>query len=325
VYLFAHLDKLGGTNFTSLNEYCCATAIRTANKTIRGWQRHVDTLRLTAEQHLSIALVASGALNGPWWDTMPCALHLECAYRGTGHFQAFSFASLEAKKAQKEPENKKGVQAIAFKCINQISFDSEARFLLLSRRTSPLGLSCRYTLTRTDVEKAFDCAHRSAYHDALAWLKTVTNAWCTSTRMHEPVHLKCIFGCKDAKDCISHYLECLILWSIINEAFQGFVHPLPTGKLNYLEPSSNSVIVISAAFEVYHALKIGLRETVEAALACRRFDEVHRVSHKLIHEKSEASYGRLILPQPLQSVQARHTDKSKVKKCRGLETPQAPS
>ena len=114
--------------------------------------------------------------------------------------------------------------------------------------------------------------------------------------MHEPVHLKCIFGCRDAKDGISHYLECVNLWSIINEVFQGLVHPLPIGKVNYLEPSTNSVIVISAAFEVYHALKIGLRETVDIALACRNFDDIYKVSHKFIREKFQESYGRLNVP-----------------------------
>ena len=88
----------------------------------------------------------------------------------------------------------------------------------------------------------------------------------------------------------------MTLWSIINEVFQGLVHPLPICKVNYLEPSTNSVIVISAAFELYHALKIGLRETVETALACKKFDEIYRVSHKLIREKFQESYGRLNTP-----------------------------
>ena len=77
----------------------------------------------------------------------------------------------------------------------------------------------------------------------------------------------------------------MTLWSIINEVFRGLVHPLPIGKVNYLEPSTNSVIVISVAFELYHALKIGLRETVETALACKKFEEIYRVSHKLIRDK----------------------------------------
>ena len=111
--------------------------------------------------------------------------------------------------------------------------------------------------------------------------------------MHEPRKLTCIFGCKDEPDNIAHYLDCLILWSIINEVFEGHVHPLAIGKVNFLEPNANRVIVISAAFEIYHALKIGLREVVEHALTCRRFGEVYRISHKLILEKHRSSQCRL--------------------------------
>ena len=111
--------------------------------------------------------------------------------------------------------------------------------------------------------------------------------------MHEPIRLPCIFGCRGEHDQISHYLECQILWSIINEVFEGYVHPLAIGRVNYLEPNASRVIVISAAFEIYHALKIGLRETVDHAIACKRFKEIYRVSHKLITAKFSESYGRL--------------------------------
>ena len=40
-----------------------------------------------------------------------------------------------------------------------------------------------------DVDRAISCAKSSPTHAALAWLKTVTNGWCTSSRMHEPVKL----------------------------------------------------------------------------------------------------------------------------------------
>ena len=43
-----HLDNAGGFNLASVSNYCKATAIRTANKTIKGWQKLLDTLRLVA-------------------------------------------------------------------------------------------------------------------------------------------------------------------------------------------------------------------------------------------------------------------------------------
>ena len=64
----------------------------------------VDTLRLTAEQHLSVALFASGALNGLWWDTIPCVSHLECAYRGTGHFSNVLTRLIRSQESTKKHE-----------------------------------------------------------------------------------------------------------------------------------------------------------------------------------------------------------------------------
>ena len=65
-------------------------------------------------------------------------------------------------------------------------------------------------------------------------------------------------------------------------------------------PSIAKVILLCCAFEVYHALKIGLRETVEIALATRRFTEIYRVCHKLILDNFQASQGHLtgIIPPP---------------------------
>ena len=174
-----------------------------------------------------------------------------------------------------------------------MSFNKEARYLLLFRRTAPLGLDGKYVISRVDVDNAFFHAKQSAYHDALAWLKTVTNGWCTSRRMHEPVLLPCIFGCSDASDTISHYLEYMILWSIIDEVFHGYVHPLSVGRVNYLDPNPNRVIVISAAFEVYHALKIGLRDIIDSAICSKMLGQIYRVSHKLIVEKFAIARSRL--------------------------------
>ena len=87
------------------------------------------------------------------------------------------------------------------------------------------------------------------------------------------------------------------------------MHPLATGKVNYLEPDPSRVILISTAFEVYHALKIGLRETVDLACSCKRFGEVYRVSHKLIREKFMSCSGHLngVSKHPSQSLDITRT------------------
>ena len=111
--------------------------------------------------------------------------------------------------------------------------------------------------------------------------------------MQEPVKLGCIFGCRDEPDRLGHYLQCHIFWSMFNEVFVGMIDPQSFGKVNYLNPSPRKVIIISCAFEVYHALKIGLRYKVDNAFASRRFSEIYRISHKLILEKYGGVKGKL--------------------------------
>ena len=48
----------------------------------------------------------------------------------------------------------------------------------------------------------------------MAILRTWSNGWFTTTRMHESVVLPCIFGC-DANNSLHHYLRCEVLWTLI--------------------------------------------------------------------------------------------------------------
>ena len=160
------------------------------------------------------------------------------------------------------PAHNKSIQSIAFSSIKAMRDDPESRFLLLSRRTGPLGFLDRVVISRPDVVNACDIAKTAKPADAMAWFKTVTNAWCTSSRLHEPVILNCIFGCRNEIDRISHYLECHVLWAILAEVFPGDIANSPHSRVNYVNPSLRKLCLISSAFEIYHAMKIGLRSTV---------------------------------------------------------------
>ena len=106
--------------------------------------------------------------------------------------------------------------------------------------------------------------------------------------MSEPKLLNCIFGCTDCKDRLSHYLICNILWSILDEAFSGEIAPTSYSRVNYLTPSLKKIIIISAAFEIYHALKIGLRHEVDIAQSSRKFGEMYRIASRLASDKRAA-------------------------------------
>ena len=109
------------------------------------------------------------------------------------------------------PAHKQSIQSIAFFSIKAMRDDPESSFLLLSKRPGPLGFWDGVVISRPDVVNACDIAKTAEPADAMAWFKTVTNAWCTSSRLNEPVTLNCIFGCGNEIDRISHYLECHVL------------------------------------------------------------------------------------------------------------------
>ena len=80
------------------------------------------------------------------------------------------------------------------------------------------------------------------------------------------------------------------LWSILHEAFGGDFPPCMFARINYaIAPSNKMLIVISAAFEIYHALKIGLRSIVEQCLVSGRFAPVVGVARKLARTSAIAN------------------------------------
>jgi hypothetical protein len=230
-----------------------------------------------------------------WWDTKPFASHLHEAYWGIGGFsnskevcEYIRKVCNDSAKSNTRTATNKSIQALAMKRL--LAQDGTYSFYqLLHRRCSPLGLSVSGIISPSDVERAFTCASANSHVPAMAWLKTVTNAWTTSYRMHEPIKLKCLFGC-DAPDRIDHYLSCRTLWSILHEAFGGDFPPCMFARINYaIAPSNKMLIVISAAFEIYHALKIGLRSIVEQCLVSGRFAPVVGVARKLARTSAIAN------------------------------------
>ena len=301
-------------NFASIDAYCKASLIRTANKTIKGWISHWHVLQQAAHDHLSLLSLANGALCTSWWDTKPFVFHLASAYYGLHAFSKYKPICENIQKLATDFSvgsnitQNKSIQAAAQKAI--IAHNDGYNFYpLLHRRCSPLGLSSIAVISRTDVQQALSVASDVSHVVAMAWLKTITNAWCTSTRMHEAVSLPCIFGYKDCTDRLDHYVDCIILWSILHEAFGGRFSPCLVSRLNYSAPCPQKLIHIACAFEIYHALKIGLRSAVDEAVSTSRFSEIIRNASKIAKESTQQYIhffprGRLALSNVLDSNQA---------------------
>ena len=67
-------------------------------------------------------------------------------------------------------------------------------------------------------EGAFKTLKQMSGAQALKVLKSWTNGWATSHRMHEDHALDCVLGCSGCRDSLSHYLHCPHMY-----AFQKYI------------------------------------------------------------------------------------------------------
>ena len=107
-------------------------------------------------------------------------------------------------------------------------------------------------------------------------LKTWTNSWFTSMRLHESVALPCILGC-GGEDTLMHYLTCDYFWTLLHSAVGATVEQLTSSPaeracISHISPFSLKRCAV--AFSAYHGLKVGNRLAVDKAVAGNEFDDV---------------------------------------------------
>ena len=126
------------------------------------------------------------------------------------------------------------------------------------------------------------------------WVKTRANGWCTLGRMHEDIHLPCMFGCQSAPDDFSHYPVCDIVWSMLRKHFHQYISHLPQTRLALPFPTSCSILIVGCAFHTHHALKIGAREVVDEAIHTFEFEKVISLASETLSD-FVASHGNTII------------------------------
>ena len=88
----------------------------------------------------------------------------------------------------------------------------------------------------------------------VCWLKTITGAWCTSTRLKSVQGRPCIFGCLDTRDELVHYLVCPILWQLARSALrinEESIHSL--SRICVSEPTSDKLKLPAFTHALYHS------------------------------------------------------------------------
>ena len=212
-------------------------------------------LKALAADLLPLRLACTGRLSPDCWDSAPFVAHLADASLGCGSFAPVkhvctSVHTFKQQRSSGSTQSKQSIQAFAHKELRSHN-GGFSFYSLMHRRCVPLGISHLGVISPHDVKDSLVCASRANNSAAIAWLKTVTNAWCTSYRMHETRKLCCIFGCRTCPDRIDHYILCPILQSLLDEAFGGSLTPCIFSGLNFASPSERNLYIIAAAFDIY--------------------------------------------------------------------------
>ena len=137
--------------------------------------------------------------------------------------------------------------------------------LLLRRRWPIMSPGVSFTTVNFTETKEFLKQLSPAW--ATSILKTWSNSWTTSHRLHEQILRPCVFGCHGEVDTLHHYLRCRQLWQLLCPA------PLrePSSfaqRLLLVGPSSVNALNLVIAFLTYNSVKHRARMLSGHRLEC---------------------------------------------------------
>ena len=118
----------------------------------------------------------------------------------------------------------------------------------------------------------------------MALIRTWSNGWFTSIRMHESMALPCIFGC-DADDTLDHYLKCDILWTLIyccNNCKSTIFRQTIENKACVRGLCRANLARLYTAFSTYHSLGKLHTEQLTEAISSGNSNSVHETAIELI-------------------------------------------
>ena len=108
-------------------------------------------------------------------------------------------------------------------------------------------------------------------HISMAVIETLAGGWTTSLRMHEAEQTSCIFGCKDARDNVGHYIMCNRLWRAVAHASRCVFSTDIHCRLA-ISASPQDIINLYVAFCTYHSVRFKYATDISQAAASRNFN-----------------------------------------------------
>ena len=113
---------------------------------------------------------------------------------------------------------------------------------------------------------------------AMMFIKTLSNSWFTSNRMHEEVRLPCIMGCEACEDRLVHYIHCAPLWDVVCTAMRrdnAWASLLGIERLGFPNPDPCHLYLFGVMFKTCHALRFDFAPVINGCIADDDFSAIH--------------------------------------------------
>ena len=274
---FFEVPNFGCPSLRSPYFACCSALFRTAVKTIPHWQKWMKQLRVIQFEVMPFEYVkGDGKLCSSWWDSQPLVCNLEEAFLGFPHLvEAHKGGSsiLEKFSRQKDTPrvssvpppgdpiwSKGSVQKTAYSIFVRESRDIHCQATsIFSLMKTRLPNILKPLLVNPDLELIFhDICKDFKGSDKLKLIKTYTNAWVSSHRMHEDTKLDCFFGCPALPDKLEHYLFCPNLRGLMTFLVDS-TSMVTLVRWGLCSPCTKSLQGVCCAYTGYHACKSQVR------------------------------------------------------------------
>ena len=208
----------------SVDALCLAAMARTATKTIKQWWGLLRELQVSCADALPMRQVIAGNFRHAIWDEDPIVQSFYAATRLAvehglcdplptlvpSNANPFSLPRLDmdSEVPTGEVQQKDMYLTIYNK---QASNGTEGwKAFFRKRLVGAFGVPSQDVET-IDFDPIFVLLREFPKHVSFVWIKTMANAWCTSSRMHERPSLSCVFGCSEHEDSLKHYILCPVL------------------------------------------------------------------------------------------------------------------
>ena len=257
-----NLPSLGGPAIRSIGAMCYSALHRTSRDTVRGIPEAFRTLRESVLNNLPFQSYNVSVMAPFFWNWKPFVAHLNEAQRCQFSFGAKTLkkpmhraAEYSMQKLSQKTDSVSGTQKVFYDCFCAEVFLKDPNSDILQSSFVKLGNSMPVLaelLSNLDLKFLQTWLNRLPNGILFPILKTWSNAWSTTCRIHCTVQLTCVFGCQEAPDDLKHYVSCPVLWKVVG---LDDLDLLPEGvvkRLSLLDPSFSSFKNVAKAFHLYN-------------------------------------------------------------------------